>query len=988
MKHTITSFCILALYGTFCIESAAAPPVTPVTYVGPNGGLWNNSSNWSPAAVPANSGSGSYSVAIATNPVVLNIAGTTAINDLTLSNTLTLNAGCSLSASGQIGLAEANITSNGGNFVASGPSAAATDLSLNASGGAQLALPALSQIADIGYPFGSMQANGAGSLLDLSSVSTIAVNNIFTSAQANTGGIVNLHNLLSVTSSSGNSMGLNASGGMIDISNLAVGTSNSAALNVSLSNSGTVLWGSPTGLSLIGLAVTGTGNTIDVSHVATASDLSLNASGGAQLALPALTQIADISYPFGSMQANGAGSLLNLSSVSSIAVNNIFTSAQANTGGVVNLHNLLSVTSSSGNSMGLTASGGTIDISNLAVGMSNSAALNVSLSNTGTVLWGSPASLRLIGLTVTGTGNTIDVSHVATATDLSLNASGGAQLALPALTQIADISYPFGSMQANGAGSLLNLSSVTTIAVNNIFTSAQANTGGMVNLHNLLSVTSSSGNSMALTASGGTIDIANLAVGMSNSAALNVSLSNTGAVLWGSPASLKLIGLTVTGTGNTIDVSHVATASDLSLNASGGAQLALPALTQIADISYPFGSMQANGAGSLLDLSHVSTIAVNNIFTSAQANSGGMVNLHNLLSVTSSSGNSMGLTASGGTIDISNLAVGTSNSAALNVSLSNSGTVLWGSPTSLRLIGLTVTGTGNTIDVSHVATASDLSLKASGGAQLALPALTQIADISYPFGSMQANGAGSLLDLSSVSTIAVNNIFTSVQASSSGVVNLHNLLSVTSSSGNSMGLNASGGTIDVSSLRRLTGSIQIGGGGAVLLSGSGSISRGITVSGGSTESTQGVLDMSGAIGSMEFTDSVASDTDLTIGGNTIGEPALLDFRLGSTADHLLLDAGKLVVDPGGGQIAITPQPGLAAGVYDLIDFNSGQASGLGGLTLATASLPGFSLRLQSTATSEQLVVTAVPEPPAMALVAVFLGSLLVLRRAKLTPTCS
>ena len=37
--------------------------------------------------------------------------------------------------------------------------------------------------------------------------------------------------------------------------------------------------------------------------------------------------------------------------------------------------------------------------------------------------------------------------------------------------------------------------------------------------------------------------------------------------------------------------------------------------------------------------------------------------------------------------------------------------------------------------------------------------------------------------------------------------------------------------------------------------------------------------------------------------------------------------------------------------------------------MATTSLPGYSLSLQSTATAEQLVVSAVPEPSTLALLA-------------------
>ncbi len=292
-----------AVSGALFAASTAAAAGMAATYTGPSGGLWNVSSNWSPAGVPANSGSASYSVDIAANPVVFNIAGSTAINDLTLANTLTLDANCSLSASGQISLAGASIASNGGNFIAVGPAVSATSVSINAAGGAQLSLPALTQITE-NASFGKLQANSPGSLLDLSTVTTIAVNNVFVSAQSSTGNEVNLHNLLSVTSTGSDTLSLTAGGGTIDVSSLGGGTTNSGVGSVSVSNSGTVLWGQPTNLNTLSLTLTGTGNTIDVSHVAAATSLSLDAAGGAELALPALTQITE-NDAFGELQASG-----------------------------------------------------------------------------------------------------------------------------------------------------------------------------------------------------------------------------------------------------------------------------------------------------------------------------------------------------------------------------------------------------------------------------------------------------------------------------------------------------------------------------------------------------------------------------------------------------------------------------------------------------------------------------------------------------------
>ena len=127
-------------------------------------------------------------------------------------------------------------------------------------------------------------------------------------------------------------------------------------------------------------------------------------------------------------------------------------------------------------------------------------------------------------------------------------------------------------------------------------------------------------------------------------------------MLWGSPTSLNNFTLTLTGSGNTIDVSHVAIATNVSLYAAGGAQVALPLLTQIAEGSY--NTLQANDTGSLLDLSQVTAITGSNQVT-IQTNSGGQINLPNLTSITS--GEHVYLNVSSGTINVTSVGGGTSN---------------------------------------------------------------------------------------------------------------------------------------------------------------------------------------------------------------------------------------------------------------------------------------------------------------------------------------
>ena len=160
--------------------------------------------------------------------------------------------------------------------------------------------------------------------------------------------------------------------------------------------------------------------------------------------------------------------------------------------------------------------------------------------------------------------------------------------------------------------------------------------------------------------------------------------------------------------------------------------------------------------------------------------------------------------------------------------------------------------------------------------------------------------------------------------------------------------------------------VAVNGGGAI--GGRGVLSGKVTVAGGSSASTRGAVSLEdGVVGRLTLSDPNSSDTALTLGGMLAGTPAIMDFEVGETADNILLSMARLMVNPGGATINISPLDDFHAGVYDLISFNAGQATGLDRLSLGTTTLPGYKLSLQSTPTAEQLVVSAVPEPSTLAL---------------------
>jgi autotransporter-associated beta strand protein len=160
--------------------------------------------------------------------------------------------------------------------------------------------------------------------------------------------------------------------------------------------------------------------------------------------------------------------------------------------------------------------------------------------------------------------------------------------------------------------------------------------------------------------------------------------------------------------------------------------------------------------------------------------------------------------------------------------------------------------------------------------------------------------------------------------------------------------------------------------------GTGQIGGSITVAGGSSASTRGTIDLAdNAIGTLRFTSSNAAATAVTLGGATANPSSLL-FEVGSSADRIQIDAGKIAIQPGGAVVGITALPGFGYGTYDLITFQSGQATGLEFASLSSNTLNGYSMSLQSTPTSLQLVV--VPEP---AMVGAVLGLVLLANRRRI-----
>ncbi len=289
--------------------------------------------------------------------------------------------------------------------------------------------------------------------------------------------------------------------------------------------------------------------------------------------------------------------------------------------------------------------------------------------------------------------------------------------------------------------------------------------------------------------------------------------------------------LTANGLGLSVAVAGTTTASGASLNAENGASLTLSQLTSYTGATNYTTTLQATGAGSVLALPELASIAEPNAccsYTDVQALAGGDVELPALTQV---SGGPVQLEGdgTGSQLNVSALSSFTGNGDINHMSIlqaSNSGTVRDGGLTSLKDVSLSfdptatlataqiASFTGGTLSISS----STLSLPAltkadgsnflvSGGASLTLPALASYTGSTNYATTLQATGAGSVLALPELASIAEPNAccsYTEVQALAGGDVELPVLTQV---SGGPVQLegDGAGSRLDVSALTSIAG---------------------------------------------------------------------------------------------------------------------------------------------------------------------------------------
>lgn len=578
-----------------------------------------------------------------------------------------------------------------------------------------------------------------------------------------------------------------------------------------------------------GITITKTGNTTTIQAVQSAASLVL--SGGTLTVTSGASQIdGTLTIDNSSLMVRGTGTsftataavnlngaslfsdqggILALAGAASYTGRTSNTTIQATQGGSIDLSGITDFTG--GQSFGITnviaSSGGKIDLSNLQdytagstriradgstslIDLSSlteffSDATNTSqldLRNQGTILLDSLTTVARVDIIARDAGTLFFSNALRDIDRANLQAEGGATIRLP---QVVSITGQTGntSITASGPGSVIDLSNVTTMAGGQNFglLLATANSGGSIDLQNLNNYT---GGAFRLVSegAGSLVDLRSLPVLTSTSSSTSqLDIRGQGTIRLDSLTKITRVDVIARGAGTLFFSNTLSDINASNLFAEGGATIRLPRIFSYTGQTFNT-QFNASGVGSLIDLSNLTTLTGGQSFGIhfAQALSGGQIDLRNLVNYV---GGSFRVIADGetGMVDLRNLsALFSDSSSASQLDVRNKGTIRLDSMTRVTRVDVIARGSG-TLFFSNTFTDIDSSnLFAEGGATIRLPNV--VSYVGQTFNTQfNATGAGSLIDLSNLTTLTGGKSFGIVfaQALSGGQIDLQNLVNYT-----------------------------------------------------------------------------------------------------------------------------------------------------------------------------------------------------------------
>ncbi len=501
-------------------------------------------------------------------------------------------------------------------------------------------------------------------------------------------------------------------------------------------------------------------------------------------------------------------------------------------------------------------------------------------------------------LSVTGAGATLVVND--TPTDLpgvTLQASAGGSLTAPLVTNVAG-----GRLNVDGAGSALNLSSLTNIDN----ASLTATSGGHLSLPLITSMTCNATNKPCYSNypfySSGNGSLVNLP-------ALTTFRASTGSYLeaygYGG-GTVKLPVLTTlnltngtlfhfaaNGVGAEVGIDALASMpTAVSAIISNGGLVKAPSLTTLA------GAVTMSGAG--------------NDFTSALTTVSGTLTVAgatiSLPSLTTVAGSSITVGA-GGTLTLG----GTPSAAGALLSINGGGSLIANGVTDLSGGRVSVDGATSSVSFTALTNIDNVSVLANNGGHVTLPAVTSMTcNVSnkpcYATNPFYAAGIGSQVSLPALTTFtATTGSYLEAYGYGGGTVKLPALTSVNLTNTlfhfNATG---SGAEVDIDALATLptAASVIIGSGGLVKAPSLTTLAGAVTMSGAGNGFTSALTTITGTLSVVGATISLPSLTSVAGSSISVGTGAAL--TLGGTPSA----AGAILAINGGGSL-------IANGLTDL-----------------------------------------------------------------------
>jgi fibronectin-binding autotransporter adhesin len=441
-----------------------------ITWINATGGNWDNATNWSTGSLPgadddvvistaaaatitiqAGDGITVQSITAGSNDT-LSITGgtpTVSVGDSVLSGTLSMTSG-TLIASGS----GVTLTANGSTTVAGA--------SLFARGGATLSLPQLTTFSPNASQF---QADGVGSVLDLSALATVtfATNGGWTVSATN-GGTMNLSGLTDLTSGD---FSLGQLISITDTGNSMLLDSNLTSLyEVRVTLDGTDPHVADAWTSFTRSSLTVNGGSYSLPGLTNVNGSDLYAHQGGHLALSGLTSFNYAFNPFtfsstNIFEASGTGSVLDVSALTTLA-SPIAWDVNCTQGGPVNLTGLPSLSGSldidAQPTVAVTDTGHSTLLLNSGVTSVNDVA--VSLDGTDTTVANTWTHVTNGALFITGGSYTLP--NLTDVDGSELYVAAGSALAIPGVTSMNG-----GSIYDTGHSTVLdsNLTTITGVYV-------------------------------------------------------------------------------------------------------------------------------------------------------------------------------------------------------------------------------------------------------------------------------------------------------------------------------------------------------------------------------------------------------------------------------------------------------------------------------------------------------------------------------------------